>query len=159
MNITRKRFIVMRNNRSEVWCGLSKHFYFKPVSEVKDTSVKTYRSQAQAEAGCSSWDRNFEVVPATETIVIDPVTNADRIRAMSDEELTEFLSRIAYGRKTPWSDQFAKKFCSSCPTTEYKSECYLKPMHLHECDFTDGKCPNGNEIVWWLRQPAEEETT
>ena len=84
-----------------------------------------------------------------------PMTNAQKIRAMSDEELTVFLSRIAYGRKTPWSDQFAKKFCSSCPTTEYKSECYLKPMHLHECDFTDGKCPNGNEIVWWLRQPCE----
>ena len=85
----------------------------------------------------------------------ESMNNADKIRSMSDEELTEFLSRIAYGRKTPWSDQFAKKFCSSCQTTEYKSECYLKPMHLHECDFTDGKCPNGNEIVWWLRQPCE----
>ena len=88
----------------------------------------------------------------------EPMTNADRIRAMSDEELAEFLSRIAYGRETSWSGQFAKKFCSSCPTTEYKSECYLKPMHLHECDFTDGKCPYGNEIVWWLQQPEEEET-
>ena len=68
MNITRKRFIVMRNNRSEVWCGLSKNFYFKPISEIKDTPIKTYRSQAQAKAGCSSWDRNFEVVPVIETI-------------------------------------------------------------------------------------------
>ena len=72
MNITRKRFIVMRNNRSEVWCGLSKNFFFKPISEVKDTPIKTYRSQAQAKAGCSSWDRNFEIVPVIETIEIDP---------------------------------------------------------------------------------------
>ena len=92
MNITRKRFVIMRNNRSEVWCGLSKHFYFKPISEIKDTSVKTYCSQAQAEAGCSSWDRNFEVVPAMETIVIAPMTNADRIRSMSDEELVNLLT-------------------------------------------------------------------
>lgn len=80
MNITRKRFIVMRNNRSEVWCGLSKNFYFKPISEIKDTPIKTYRSQAQAEAGCSSWDRNFEVVPVIETIEIDPSANSSHMK-------------------------------------------------------------------------------
>lgn len=80
MNITRKRFIVMRNNRSEVWCGLSKNFYFKPISEIKDTPVKTYHSQAQAEAGCSSWDRNFEVVPVIETIEIDPSANSNHMK-------------------------------------------------------------------------------
>ena len=123
MNITRKRFVIMRNNRSEVWCGLSKHFYFKPISEIKDTSVKTYRSQAQAEAGCSSWDRNFEVVPAMETIVIEPMTNADRIRAMSDEELANLLTdfsnnggwvteigrEICYKRITDWLQQPAEE--------------------------------------------------
>ena len=80
MNITRKRFIVMRNNRSEVWCGLSKNFYFKPISEIKDTPIKTYRSQAQAKAGCSSWDRNFEVVPVIETIEIDPSANSSHMK-------------------------------------------------------------------------------
>ena len=68
MKIQRKRYVVMRNNRTEIWCGLSKNFSFRPVSEVKDVSVKTYRSKAQAESGCSSWDRDFEIVPVTETI-------------------------------------------------------------------------------------------
>ena len=84
-------------------------------------------------------------------------TNADRIRAMTDEELSEFLSSIAYGRETPWSEPFDEKFCKSCPTTTCTVEGYHHPMDLHECDFTDGKCPHGRDIVWWLQQPAGEE--
>lgn len=68
MKIQRKRYIVMRKNRTEVWCGLARRFSFRKVSEVKDVSVKTYRSAAQAESGCSSWDRDFEIVPVIETI-------------------------------------------------------------------------------------------
>ena len=71
MRIERKRYVVMRRNRTEVWCGLSKHFSFRPITEVKDVSVKTYRSEAQARSGCSSWDRNFEVVPVIEIIMIE----------------------------------------------------------------------------------------
>lgn len=51
MRIERKRYVVMRRNRTEVWCGLSKHFSFRPISEVKDVSAKTYRSEAQARRG------------------------------------------------------------------------------------------------------------
>lgn len=68
MRIERRRYVVMRRNRTEVWCGLSKHFSFRPITEVKDVSVKTYRSEAQARSGCSSWDRDFEVVPVIEMI-------------------------------------------------------------------------------------------
>lgn len=71
MRIERKRYVVMRRNRTEVWCGLSKNFSFRPISEVKDVSVKTYHSEAQAESGCSSWDRDFEVVPVIETILTE----------------------------------------------------------------------------------------
>lgn len=71
MRIERRRYIVMRRNRTEVWCGLSKHFSFRPITEVKDVSVKTYRSKAQARSGCSSWDRDFEVVPVIETIATE----------------------------------------------------------------------------------------
>lgn len=70
MKIERKRYVVMRNNRDEIWCGLTKNFSFKPISEIKDAPIKTYRSEAQAQSGCSSWNRNFEVVPVVETIVI-----------------------------------------------------------------------------------------
>ena len=71
MRIERRRYVVMRRNRTEVWCGLSKHFSFRPITEVKDVSVKTYRSEAQARSGCSSWDRDFEVVPLIETIATE----------------------------------------------------------------------------------------
>ena len=68
MRIERRRDVVMRRNRTEGWCGLSKHFSFRPITEVKDVSVKTYRSEAQARSGCSSWDKDFEVVPVIEMI-------------------------------------------------------------------------------------------
>ena len=42
MRIERKRYVVMRKNRTEVWCGLAKNFSFRPISEIKDVSVKTY---------------------------------------------------------------------------------------------------------------------
>lgn len=87
-----------------------------------------------------------------------PLSNADRIRAMSDKELAEFLEQIAYARETPWSELFAEKFCKSCPETKCEIPDYLNPLFLHECDFTDGKCPHGSEIVWWLQQPPEGAT-
>lgn len=68
MKIQRKRYVVMRKNRTQVWCGLAKNFSFRNVDEIKDVSVKTYRSEAQARAGCSSYDRDFEIVPVVETI-------------------------------------------------------------------------------------------
>lgn len=54
MKIERRRYVVMRKNRTEVWCGLAKHFSFRPIADIKDVSVKTYRSEAQAYSGCSS---------------------------------------------------------------------------------------------------------
>lgn len=68
MQITRDRFVVMRKNRTEIWGGCAKHFYFKPVDDVGDFAIKTYRTEAQAYSSCSSWDRDFEVVPVTEII-------------------------------------------------------------------------------------------
>lgn len=69
MKIERIRYIVMRNNRTEVWCGLAQNFHFKKVSELKDTPIKTYRTAKQAQT-CSSWDRDFEVVKIREIIEI-----------------------------------------------------------------------------------------
>lgn len=68
MKIVRNRYVVMRNNRTEIWCGCAKNFYFKPVWGIGDPQVKTYRSEKQALASCSSRDKNFEVVPVVETI-------------------------------------------------------------------------------------------
>ena len=68
MLICRKRFVVMRRNRTEIWGGCARHFYFKPIDDIGDFPVKTYRSEKQAKASCSSWDRDFEIVPVNEII-------------------------------------------------------------------------------------------
>lgn len=89
-------------------------------------------------------------------VLAPPPTNSDRIGSMTTEEKAEFISGIAYGRETPWCEPFAEKFCKTCPEPEYTLEDGRK-MNLHECDFTDGKCPHGSSIVWWLQQPAEDD--
>lgn len=84
-------------------------------------------------------------------------SNADRIRSMSDEELADFLSSIAFEGDVLWADQFIEKLCKSCPKitcTVDGDHCQVK---LNECDFEDGKCPHGSEVMWWLQQPAEED--
>lgn len=63
-----------------------------------------------------------------------PMTNADRIRAMSDEELAEFISRIEIGDFGP--QVYGKTFCDMC-------------KGQYECD----DCR-----LWWLQSPAKEET-
>ena len=88
-------------------------------------------------------------------VIGKPMTKADRISTMSIEEKAEFLSGIAYGRGTPWSEPFARRLCDSCPTVHGTYESGVED-DFHECDFVDGKCPNGSAIVWWLQQPAEE---
>ena len=62
------------------------------------------------------------------------ITNADKIRAMSDEELAEFISRIEIGDFGP--QVYGKTFCDMC-------------KGQYECD----DCR-----LWWLQQPAEEDT-
>lgn len=89
-------------------------------------------------------------------VIGKPMTNADRINSMTIEEKAEFLSSIAYGRETPWSDPFARRLCDSCPTVHGKYESGIED-DFHECDFVDGKCPHGGDIVWWLQQPVEED--
>lgn len=64
----------------------------------------------------------------------DIITNADRIRDMSDEELAEFISRIEIGDFGP--QVYGKTFCDMC-------------KGQYECD----DCR-----LWWLQQPAEEDT-
>jgi hypothetical protein len=64
-----------------------------------------------------------------DTIV--PMTNADRIRAMSDEELRDFL----------FNKVSVDSICNFCvPKMRTERKC-------------DGHCRNG--ILEWLKQPAE----
>lgn len=60
------------------------------------------------------------------------VTNADRIRAMSDEELAKFLCNFR-------SCDSSAHPCNGCKAGPY---CY----------------PEHNGMIDWLQQPAEEDT-
>ena len=84
------------------------------------------------------------------------MTNADHINSMTIEEKADFLYSIAYGRETPWSEPFARRMCDSCQTVHVTYESGIED-DLNECDFVDGKCPHGCDIVWWLQQPVCEE--
>lgn len=70
MKIQRKRYAVMRNNRTEILSGLARNYTFKKVEEIGDTAIKTYRSNAQAYSSCSTNEFEIEVVPVMETIEV-----------------------------------------------------------------------------------------
>ena len=105
-----------------------------PGSEVEDIAKiedygKTWACYAYSPARI---DR--EALEPCGAYVPKIVTNADRIRAMSDEELSEFISRIEIG---DFGQQvYGKTFCDMC-------------KGQYECD----DCR-----LWWLQQPAEEDT-
>ena len=71
MKIERERYVVMRNNRTEIWCGLARNYRFCKVDDLANTAIKTYRSATQARSGCSSWFHDFEVVTCKEIIEIE----------------------------------------------------------------------------------------
>ena len=85
------------------------------------------------------------------------MTNIERIRAMSAEELANLLADMAYSGKGPWEEPFERLFCEACPAPEYTLDDGRK-LALHECDFEGCECPHGRDIVWWLGQPVEETT-
>lgn len=86
------------------------------------------------------------------------MTNADCIQSMTLEELHSLLVTVAF-EESPWDKLFLRECCAKCePTTGTIVETGQE-VKLYECDFTDGKCPHGDAIMWWLLQPAEEEPT
>lgn len=71
MKIERKRWVIMRNNRTEIFCGLARNYTFKPVSEIGNTAAKTYLSKNKALAAFDdSWfkpDFDVEAVEVAKT--------------------------------------------------------------------------------------------
>ena len=90
---------------------------------------------------CSSWT---------------PRTVFDEIKRYDEKQLAGFIHAIAYGRETPWDDAFSKECCEKCPSIKCVMPDTGKEMEFHECDFSDGKCPHGDPIIWWLKRKAEE---
>lgn len=95
---------------------------------------------------------NYDGVPCRKNRDVEP-TNYDRIMDMSAEELAEFLKEAEY--RPPWADAFGKARCDKCKTeTVTVMEEPRRTLEVNPCDFTDGECPHGSDITWWLAQRA-----
>ena len=76
--VSRVRYVVTRNNRKELFCGLARSFTFKPVDEIGDTAIKTYSTYNKAKSSfLSSWygateedfeNGTYEIVKVVESI-------------------------------------------------------------------------------------------
>lgn len=64
-------------------------------------------------------------------------TNANRIRAMTDKELADFLHEVGVA-EPPWDKAFSREFCDDCRI----------------CENTLGfiNCPHGRPVDWWMGQ-------
>lgn len=69
MVIEKKRYVIMRNNRTEVMCGCKGCYYFHAISDLGSRKIKTYKTPP-TEAPVFGVGYNFEVVPVLETIQI-----------------------------------------------------------------------------------------
>ena len=65
-----------------------------------------------------------------------PMTNADRIRSMSDEELAMYIKELMFNDFKP-----------AC-----KKSAFFSAEHKPECDEDCASC-----LLHWLQQPEEEE--
>ena len=63
MRIERERWVIMRNNRKEIFCGLASNYTFKAIDNIGNTAIKTYKSENIAlRSFANSWYRpDFEV--------------------------------------------------------------------------------------------------
>ena len=63
MKISRKRYIITRNNRKEIFCGLARNYTFKDINNLGNTAIKTYQSENTARVSFkNSWrNPNFEI--------------------------------------------------------------------------------------------------
>ena len=95
------------------------------------------------------------------------MTNFENISS-STEEMSKFICKVAYGRFDPWVELFSQEFCHTCPTThviysriedmngnvicDFEKDTKSREDDLHPCDYTDGECPHGDDVSWWLSQ-------
>lgn len=72
MKIQRKRYIITRNHRTEIFCGMARNYQFRNIELINHAPIKTYRSKNSALSGFDrSWscpDFEIEVLEVLETI-------------------------------------------------------------------------------------------
>lgn len=56
MKIERERWVIVKGD--EIFCGLARHYQFKPIDNIGNTAIKTYLSKKKAESSFldSWWD-------------------------------------------------------------------------------------------------------
>ena len=76
MEIERIRYIIVRNNRTEIFCGASKNHSFEKIEELKNkkTSIQTYATKKLAKSRFEhSWwniDFDYEILKVSEKIIL-----------------------------------------------------------------------------------------
>ena len=56
VEIIRERYVVV-NEKDQIFCGLARHYNFKPLDNIGDTAIKTYLSANKAKSSfLSSWE-------------------------------------------------------------------------------------------------------
>ena len=80
-----------------------------------------------------------------------PVTNAERIRAMSDEELAEFIRSMVDGS---YNYDFACYKYTNYAT--HHSDPANKGIYLYKCDGCESE-GIGLDVLMWLQQPADND--
>lgn len=73
INIKRKRWVIVRNG-TDIFCGLARHYEFKPIDDIGNTAIKTYLSRKKAIASFeNSWakfdDIHYKAVEVEESIL------------------------------------------------------------------------------------------
>ncbi len=70
MKLKRKRYIITRNNRTEIFCGLSQNYTFRPIDKIGNIAIKSYKSENTAKSSFkNSWrcpDFEIEVLEVNE---------------------------------------------------------------------------------------------
>lgn len=77
----------------------------------------------------AEYAKDSECAQFAESVLNQPATNADRIRAMSDEELAEFI-----------------------PNWSYTNACKCEEQSYADCNLKCEEC-----VLDWLQQPAKED--
>lgn len=86
IDINRTRYVVVDVKTGNIFCGLARHYEFKPPKDIGDTAIKTYLSETKArvsfEMSWSSniydheiqgfreweWERDYRIVKCTERL-------------------------------------------------------------------------------------------
>jgi len=79
--IVRKRYVVV-DDRNRIFCGLARHYNFKPIDDVGDTAIKTYLSEKKAKSSFLSswWDSKEEDFETGKYRVVEVIESIEELK-------------------------------------------------------------------------------